>query len=103
MICSCAVQLTQRERDSLRTHTQGCATWRPVDGKQAAIWGLQDIASYGGVGADSTTTTTHASATHALSNAIVKSAILLEHKSSFKVHPSSRKNDVSRKDPKHQI
>ena len=60
---------------------QGSATWRAVDGKQTTIWGLQDIA--GGMGGDASAT--HASATHALSNAIVKSAILLEHKSTFKV------------------
>ena len=69
---------------------QGCATWRGVDGKQAVIWGLQDLsvgssissASPGGGGGISSSVN---SATHALSNAVIQKAVLLEHKSNFKV------------------
>lgn len=64
---------------------QGCATWRGVEGKQAVIWGLQDVvgaaSGANGLGSGST----HNSATHALSSAVIQSAVLLEHKSTFKV------------------
>lgn len=61
-----------------------------MDGKQAVIWGLQDIsvgssATMQGGGSSSGLASSVNSATHALSNAVIQRAVLLEHKSNFKV------------------
>lgn len=60
---------------------QGCATWRAVEGKQASIWGLNEISSLcgGAFSADS-----QASATHLLGNVVLKSLVRLEHASTHK-------------------
>lgn len=65
---------------------QGGATWRCVEGKQATIWGIQDLINSSAFSStNSTDGVTHASATNILSTAIMKEVHLLEHKSTFKV------------------
>lgn len=64
---------------------QGTATWRAVDGKQAVIWGLQDLALNSSATTVNSSSSTHNSATHALGNAVIQQAVLLEHKSDFQV------------------
>ena len=73
---------------------QGCATWRGLAGKHAAIWGLEDYYSMGGGdGSDGggiarsagSSSNTHTSVTHLLGSVVVKNLKLLEHKSSYGV------------------
>lgn len=70
---------------------QGGATWRVMEGKQSAIWGIQELLGHCLSGTAGTTgngiadATTHASATNILATAMIKEVHLLEHKSTFKV------------------
>lgn len=70
---------------------QGSATWRAMEGRQAAVWGVEDIggsvssiASSSSMG-ESGFLQTHNSATHVLGNAVILKASIIEHQSSFGV------------------